>query len=145
MIIAVTGIRELDESSILDVELATLDAANAATVMRFGGADGSDTVALEFAHGRTRCEVIVPARVTNQPAGARAAIRACADAVVELKHPLFPRPEAYYERNRQLVNGADRLLAFTDGQMRGGTYWTIRYAATRNVPIDLVQVRRRIT
>lgn len=142
MIIAVTGIRELDEASMLDVELATIDAAIASTQMRFGGADGSDTVALESAHGRTRCEVIVPACVVNQPAQAREAIRAYADAVVELKHPSFPRPEAYYARNRRLVDGADRLLAFTDGQMRGGTYWTIRYAVSRNVPISLVQVYR---
>jgi predicted Rossmann fold nucleotide-binding protein DprA/Smf involved in DNA uptake len=143
MIIAVTGIRELDNASFLDVELATLDAASAADVMRFGGADGSDTVALKSAHGRTCCEVIVPALVINQPAEARTAIQTCADVVVELKHRLFPRPEAYYARNRRLVDGADRLLAFTDGQMRGGTYWTIRYASTRNVPIDLVQVKRR--
>ena len=145
MIIAVTGIRDLDEASVLDVELATLDAAIASTQMRFGGADGSDTVALESAHGRTRCEVIVPARVVNQPAQAREAIWACADAVVELKHPSFPRPEAYYARNRRLVDGANRLLAFTDGQKRGGTYWTIRYATSRGVPIDLVHVIRGVS
>jgi hypothetical protein len=52
MIIAVTGIRELDEASVLDVELATLDAASASTQMRFGGADGSDTIALECNRAR---------------------------------------------------------------------------------------------
>ncbi len=72
-----------------------------------------------------------------------AVIRACADTVMELKHPSFPRPEAYYARNRRLVDGADRLLAFTDWQKRGGTYWTIKYATSRNVPINIVHVLRR--
>jgi hypothetical protein len=142
MIIAVTGIRELNALSALDVQLATLDAASVSQEMRFGGADGSDTAALDAACGLIRCRVIVPARVADQPTHARSVIRDCADVVEELLHPTFPRAEAYYARNRRLVDGANRLLAFTDGQMRGGTYWTIRYAISRSVPVDLVQVIR---
>jgi len=142
MIIAVTGIRDIAEVSAPDVLLATIDAAVASKEMLFGGAKGADTQALDAACGITRCRVILPAFLSSQPLEARTVIRDCADVIEELAHPAFPKAEAYYARNRALVDGADRLLAFTDGKTSGGTHWTMQYAASRGVPVDAVSVVR---
>ncbi len=142
MITAVTGIRDLAAASLVDVHLATLEAASESEEMRFGGARGSDTEALREACGHTFCRVIVPGSLDDQPTDAAQVARRCADSIEELRDARFPRVAAYYARNQALVRGADRVLAFTDGSLRGGTAWTIQYAAQRGVPVDLVQVLR---
>ena len=141
MIIAVTGIRDLSEDSRPAVESASIEAASEATEMRFGGATGSDTVSLEAAgDGLASCVVVVPDRVSKQPSGARSVIRKYADSVVEMRRPDFPSATAYYARNAALLEGADRLLAFTDGSESGGTWWTMKRADSLGIPIDIVYV-----
>jgi hypothetical protein len=142
MIIAVSGIRDLAVESEADVELAVADAIFNVEEMRFGGARGSDTVALgaacELADAELLLRVFVPGRLRDQPREAVAAAQ-CADEVVELGLPLTPW--AYYQRNDALLRGADRLLAFTDGRDTGGTAYTIERAAEWGIPTDLIPVR----
>lgn len=46
--------------------------------------------------------------------------------------------EAYYARNRLIVEASDRLVAFQAPRDRyGGTGYTIRYAESQGVPVEL--------
>ena len=42
-----------------------------------------------------------------------------------------------FERNRYMVDRADRLLAYLC-ESRGGTYYTVRYAQKKGIPIDFL-------
>lgn len=68
MIVAFTGIREIADIMADEVELAVLDEiGSGATVLRFGGALGSDTLALEAACDQdVRRIVYVPFRLRDQ-------------------------------------------------------------------------------
>jgi hypothetical protein len=84
-----SGIRELSEESVPDVELAMADelALNPSEI-RFGGARGSDTVALEAICGsHPRLSVFVPFSLNDQPVEAAEAARRCATHIVELHLP----------------------------------------------------------
>lgn len=139
MITVISGIRELHPSSYADVELAVLDETDIATTMRFGGALGVDTVALRAAGpSEIRKSVFVPFRVRDQPEAAREAIENCANDIVELR--FAKHSSAYLRRNDAMLDGADRLLAFTDGRDTGGTAYTIREAKKRNIETIIVPV-----
>lgn len=45
----------------------------------------------------------------------------------------------YHERNRDIVDAADEMIAFPDGPERphGGTWYTIRYAVSSGVPVTV--------
>jgi hypothetical protein len=45
--------------------------------------------------------------------------------------------ERYYERNQQIVDAADRMIAFVAPDRTGATEDTIRRAAARGIPIGL--------
>lgn len=140
MIVAFTGIRDLAVASWPDVELAVLEAVgDGATELRFGGARGADTVALAVACSAhvLRC-VIVPFQIKSQPRDAVRVIEQCADEVHELNLP--PSKGAYIKRNRELVRGADLVVAFTDGRTGGGTAATIELAHRSGVPVRIVDV-----
>jgi len=141
---AITGIRDLSSSSEPDVWNAIADEIHSGTtVLRFGGAVGADTVALvaacRFRRPWTRLDVYVPARLDDQPAEAIRAIDACADDVIELDGEP-DETASYMRRNDALVNGADRLLAFTDGRDEGGTAYTIDRADELDLDLCLVPV-----
>jgi hypothetical protein len=43
---------------------------------------------------------------------------------------------AFHKRNREIVDASVRLIAFWDGTLtKGGTIYTMRYAASRGVPV----------
>lgn len=104
-----------------------------------------DTVALRAACSvavvdgffRPRLRVFVPWTVERQPEEARAAIRRCADEVVELRLTVS---DAYLRRNDAMLDGATELLAFTDGRAKGGTAYTIRKAGKLGIPVTEVLV-----
>lgn len=151
MITAISGIRDIHRDServvvaaLRDLLMQTTDAHE----VRFGGALGVDTVALEAAKavkahrsagGRVWLKVIVPFTVGRQPARARTAIESCADEVVELHLPATERVP-YFVRNNALLADADQLAAFTDGRTRGGTAYTIQRATKLRIRILQHQV-----
>ncbi len=149
MIGVVTGIRDLSRASERAVDRAIAEALERdLDEMRFGGARGTDTVALRaaFAWRQVRgsakplLRVYVPGRLIEQPAEARAVADRCADAVVGLGLPL-QHASSYLDRNEAMLEGADTLLAFTDGRMQGGTAWTLQRAAERGMEVVTVSVR----
>lgn len=42
-------------------------------------------------------------------------------------------------RNRQIVDRCDHLIACYDGRKSGGTYYTIKYAQSHNIPVTIIQ------
>jgi len=50
----------------------------------------------------------------------------------------YYRMSALEERNRWMVDNCDRVLAFWDGSVNGGTANCIRYATKKKCPIDNV-------
>lgn len=141
MIVAFTGIRDVDPRMSDVIDMAVLDeVAAGATELRFGGAIGSDTIALEAAcdHGSPRRVVYVPFRVGQQPWAARRAIEHCADEIVELDLPSGKR--AFLVRNDAMIKGVQRVVAFTDGRTTGGTHYTSSRAERAGIPVSIVPV-----
>lgn len=144
MITVVTGIRELAPASFVDVEMTVLDELYYADELRFGGALGVDDVALatalEYRVGHMpRLRVFVPFTWRDQPAACQPTIRR-ADEVVELRLP--KSKAAYLRRNDAMLQGANRVLAFTDGRQTGGTWYTVQRAAQAGLPVVVTQVGR---
>lgn len=139
MILVISGIRDPAPEAFDDIDLAVLDAASAATEVRIGGALGVDTIAImALAAHPAHVIVYVPYALRDQPAKAKAAVSEVADHVVELH---LPRSKgAYLARNAHMLDGADRLLAFTDGRSTGGTAWMIRAARAAGIPVDVVSI-----
>lgn len=141
MIVVFTGIREIDPRMTDEVELAVLEEiGTGATELRFGGALGSDTLALLAVCSVKDARKVgyVPFTVYDQPQEAREVLQSCADEVVELRLPKSKR--AYLDRNLMMLEGADRLVAFTDGRTEGGTAYTIRNAEKLGLPVAIVPV-----
>lgn len=139
MRVAVSGIRDLGPAWYAEVELAVLEQAAVASELVFGGALGTDTVALAACCLATvPRRVVVPFTVREQPAAAARVIQACATDVDELR--LAHRPSSYLRRNDRMLAGAQRLLAFTDGRTTGGTAYTIRKAHALGLQVVVVGV-----
>lgn len=141
MITAFSGIRDLAQESYGAVEMSVLDAAVTSDELRFGGAMGSDTVALDVACDidvRSVLHVFVPWTVKDQPKRVQDTIKH-ADIVTELGLP--KNNEAYLIRNKVILTGADQLIAFTDSREEGGTAYTIKHALAVNIPVEIVLVK----
>jgi predicted amidophosphoribosyltransferase len=139
MIVAVSGIRDLSAASIADVELTAIEEATDVDEMRFGGASGVDTAALAaICEAPILKTVIVPHRLRDQPPDVATVAKSCADRVIELGLP--KSRVAPLRRNDALLDGADRLIAFTDGRETGGTYYTIQEAHERGLDVVVVPV-----
>lgn len=145
MITVFSGIRDLDDASLADVELVVADEVVDAAECRFGGALGVDTAALLAAcevAGPARLKVFVPDVLARQPREARNAVERCADEIVELHLPIGVK-RSFLDRNEAMLAGADRLVAFTDGRATGGTAYTIRRALERRIDVSVVPVLAR--
>ena len=142
MITVVTGIRDLSPESYPDVEMAVVEEVADASEVRFGGAIGSDTVALAAACDAdpfVMLRAFVPWTLADQPSRAREVLQLCARDIVELR---LPRKRwAPIRRNERMLAGADRVLAFTDGRTKGGTASTIRKARTAGLEVVEIPVR----
>lgn len=122
--IAITGHRVYPDRGVL---LRGLDALSAKHYY-FGGALGIDSDALEYiskTQPMSSRTVVVPNRVIDQPAIARAMIGQYATKVIQLRNA---GPERFMIRNRYLVDNTSKTVAFYDFRGSGGTYNTIQYA-----------------
>jgi predicted Rossmann fold nucleotide-binding protein DprA/Smf involved in DNA uptake len=114
-----------------------------------GGAVGIDTLALDWLiPRRAPVTVVVPATVEDQPPPARDRIRHAQQAglaeVVELRHPDFPEAEAYHARNRYMVDRSAFVIGYPLASTKvGGTWYTIEYAASKDMPRLIVPVPSR--
>ncbi|HET6496423.1 MAG TPA: hypothetical protein VFH61_13780 [Thermoleophilia bacterium] len=144
-VVACSGIREVDRRRGAPlVELTVAEVLPRAEAMLFGGALGSDTMALRAAHALRRPRgprliVVLPSRLRDQPREAQAAVEECADEIVELGLKPGATP-SYMRRNDALVERADVLLAFTDGRSSGGTAYTISKAKREGIETIVVAV-----
>lgn len=119
--VVVTGIRDLDYAlgkSIVVHKLGEIVTGRPCGVL-FGGARGVDTVALRAAwlmRGHLggvpppALVVVVPGYTEDQPRGARAATRECADEVIEMRQALH-RPAALHRRNALMLHLAEERSA----------------------------------
>ena len=155
MITAISGIRDLHPDSMSVVRKAVtalvlhVPESSPHHTLHFGGALGVDSVALQAAFDchddapvPTLLYVFVPFTLARQPRAAREVIERCAAMVIALDLP-GSASWAYLRRNDRMLAGADRLGAFTDGRLKGGTYYTMRKAHELGVPTErhLVQAR----
>jgi uncharacterized phage-like protein YoqJ len=145
MNIAVSGVRDLSPYDLPVIEGVISDVIfEGPEELLFGGARGTDTVALASActtlEGKRppKLTVIVPRCLKDQPLEAQEWARKCADEIIEIKSPQLDT-EAYRRRNQALVNKADRLVAFWDGQS-SGTGMTIDLARKAGIPVEIIKV-----
>jgi len=131
--IAITGHREYPDRATLYRGLDRLNARN----YYFGGARGVDTDALQYISrtqpGSIRT-VVVPNRVIDQPANARAMISRHSTNVIELRNV---GPDRYFIRNKFMVDNTKRTVGFYDYRGRGGTYQTINYARSQGKLLEV--------
>ena len=151
VIVAITGGRNISVADAGHVELIVEQLVYEVQPREviFGGARGVDTVALAAAqHHRShrggtvrahhsRLVVIVPDTVSAQPHDAREAIHLYADEVVELRRAITSADgwEAYHARNREMVERADVVLGFWDGNKQSGTGACLAYASRVGRPL----------
>jgi len=141
-IVAFTGHRALPPGARERIAAGLAEVLSRSPVeLRFGGAPGADTVALELAAAArgpgTAITVLAPSTARDLPATARRAALAHADRIVELGFPFGAR-WSYLRRNDALLDGADLLLAFWDGRERGGTWYTVARARRLGVPVLVI-------
>ncbi len=147
MKIAISGKRDISEEArwVIGKTLTEiLTSRNDVEAIIFGGARGTDTVALECAY-KIKQElnmtfelvVVVPFKVDKQPREAREAIERYADRVIELNLPLSKG--GYFKRNEEIVKMADLIIAFWD-RKDGGTWHTIKTARKFGKEIKIVDV-----
>ena len=108
----------------------------------FGGARGVDSDALEYlsrTQPRSVRTVIVPNRLSDQPASTRVITNKNATRIIQLRNAGAGRFQA---RNRVMVNRSTHLRAFYDFRGRGGTYNTINYAKSRGKSFDVWSMRQ---
>ncbi len=137
----VSGIREAHPSAEALVESVMAELCADSAELRFGGASGVDTMALQAV-----CDVpvervvYVPSVLAAQPGAARKVAQRCATRVVELG---LPRGAGwtYLRRNDAMLVGADRLVAFTDGRSSGGTHYTIQAAQRAGLEVVVVGIQ----
>lgn len=132
-IITITGHRDFTDVGSL---YRGLDQTNAKQYY-LGGARGIDTRALEYL-GETRPgsirTVVVPNRLSHQPAEARVVISKYATNIIELKNTGYNR---YQLRNEFMVDRSQSVRAFYDYRPAGGTFNTIKYANSVGKPVGI--------
>lgn len=91
------------------------------TVWVHGGAEGFDSQVQDFAeiHG-IETEIIQP------------------------DYDAYPKHLAPLARNRQIVNSVTAMVACWDGRDSGGTFYTMKYAASHGHPILVLPARLRV-
>lgn len=111
-----------------------------------GGATGFDQwMARECAGRRIPFELVLPCqpelfsafwRMENRMLLAELCLRAVDVQVIhEDLTPSEVTPTIYHERNAAIVRQTDQLIAFWDGRLSGGTWWTIAHALEVGKPV----------
>lgn len=150
MIVTISGIRDLDPDCDQDVinGIGALfrHRGPGLTELRFGGARGTDTLALRAAHtyrgdrSTPRLVVYLPCTRGVAPREARSSL-SLADEVIEMGGNPGDKG-SYLRRNVRMTAGADMLLAFADGET-GGTGHAIACARVKGgVEVQVLAVRR---
>lgn len=137
-VIAISGHRDYPDRASLYRGLDNLRAREYV----FGGARGVDSDALEHlskTQPRSVRTVVVPNRLSDQPASTRAITNKHATRIIELRNKGAGRFQA---RNKVMVNRSTHLRAFYDFRGRGGTYNTINYAKSRGKSFDVWPMRQ---
>ncbi len=113
MIVAVVGNRTGWDVDVVDKELSLYLAPDDEIVS--GGATGVDTFAQLFAkrHG-LKITIFYPS-------------------------PHKPLPTKYFERNQQIVDMADKMIAFNKGEGHSGTLHAINRAKEKGIPVEVIQ------
>ncbi len=124
-----TGTREgLTEKQYLALrsEISRRD-LSPATIFRHGDCIGADSDAHDVVRACSH------ARIFGHPPD-RAALR----AYRQCDHLMPERP--YLDRNRDIVNMSDELIACPDGpeRQRSGTWSTVRYAVKQHKPVTII-------
>lgn len=142
-----TGHRPLGEYDAVFAEyLAPF--AHEVTHFYIGGASGIDSLSLLWlvTEARSKITVAVPGTVADQPSEARQAIATAQgkgrlSELIELRHSGHPSAEAYYYRNRWMVDRSQFVIAFPrDLDQTRGTWYTANYAAERGKPRLIVPI-----
>jgi hypothetical protein len=139
-IVAITGSRKILEQDFGIVKTVMKELVNSPAVfeIRFGGAIGVDSLALQYAlEARLDCsksprfKVILPDTLEQQPIRTHEVTRR-ADEVIELKQKIYAMNgyASIRARNLALVTGAHELRSFWDGNFYGGTKMTMNLAPT---------------
>lgn len=146
--VSITGHRDLGPLSKKRVwaSMKILVAKPHVGVIYFGGALGTDTIALKAAlhyriGKRPHLVVVVPDTTSHQPAAARDWI--CqADEVVELGNPITQDDgwASFKKRNEFLVDHGSCLVAFFNGNYKSGTGHAIRYAEKNGLTVYKILV-----
>jgi hypothetical protein len=111
-----------------------------------GGATGIDSIALQWLAWETSADlqVVVPARLEDQPADARHAVAIVrADSrladLTELKGTL--NTPGFHARNRWMADRSEMVIGFPlAGEDSGGAVWTLDYARSLGLPCLIVPV-----
>lgn len=137
--VAITGNRSLNEKDRIKIfETMKFIVTNPnVNSIYFGGAVGSDTVALESALNiicleKPKLIVVVPNMLKDQPKETRK-ISELADELVELKNVITASDgyRSYQARNEYMVDNVGKdgvVVSFWDKDQSGGTYNCISYA-----------------
>jgi uncharacterized phage-like protein YoqJ len=147
MKIAITGTRNInpERQALIEKTLTEIiTSRNDIEAIIFGGAKGTDTIALECAYKIKQEQqknfelvVVIPFIIDKQPREARDAIKRCAERLIELKLPYSKG--GYLKRNEEMVKMADLLIAFRD-KNDGGTSNTIENARKFKKEIQIIEV-----
>ena len=102
-----------------------------------GGAEGFDTIAAErviiFRSGRPDATLTIALPYERKGSANYRKTLEAADEVVYVSREYHKN--ATLERNRYMVDRSDACAAFYIAPRRGGTYYTVRYANKKNVPV----------
>lgn len=147
MKIAITGSRDIPEGrrEVIDEKMATLVDDPDVDVIHFGGARGTDTIALIAAaerrkNARSEFVGVVPWTIDEQPKSGQKALDNFADKIVELEHSAPTGTGGGYQaRNVEMIDRADRIVAFWNGEP-GGTKNTIDAARDSGKPVEVIEL-----
>lgn len=151
-IVTITGNRNTTNSDLETIKrtMELLLRDNDLTAVYFGGARGADTIALKeahlYKHGFMRDDVqlivVVPDTILQQPVETRVVSKTYSDQLIELKQPITANDgfAAYHIRNRFMVDRATNIIAFWNGEVKSGTWTTVRYAKAREKQIEIVTI-----
>jgi hypothetical protein len=146
VIIAVTGSRVVSNLGRELIYRTMLEISKDASVkeIRFGGAEGADTIALQAAldyRSEAKLVVLLPNRLEDQPVETRS-ITSQADEVIELGRHITSGDgfASYHLRNDDLISPANLVLAFWNGKDASGTLSVIIKAGRAQKPVRTITI-----
>lgn len=113
--LAVVGGRDFDDKILFRSEMRKMRKLHKFKTLVSGGAKGADTLAEKWAKRR--------------------------NFEIKIHRPIDPKnPKCYYERNKLIIEDADYLIAFWDGESKG-TKLSIDLATKKEIPTHVVNYK----